>query len=405
MRTSRPGRGCERGIAMAMALFTLTALLLCTTSSLLAGAANLHATRNYRGATQVHLVAESAIAEALQRVNGAGVVDFQNDLVGSWASVWGAATHPFGPLPGFSYTVTPIADAADPAGAGRLTAVASGVDGVRHVVVANVVRSTVPSTVPGALYLATDELTATVFQSSPFAIDGTDHDLLGGAGSAEPVPGIATRTDVNTQGALDSLSPSQAGAIRGRGFVPGPPTVASVLTSPAAPTAEQVDRFLEDILAHPRPADRTAAAVDTRLTLGTPEAPEISHFTGAGGLVIEAGGELDGAGIMIVEGNLEVLGRLGFKGIVLVRGALAVGAEVTVLTPAVSEPVSPEATIYGSVWAEGLALHGGSGLIYYSSQALALANQVSNGGALPAPLRVVALADCAQLPPGAGGCP
>src|SRR5439155_25615926 len=48
---------------------------------------------------------------------------------------------------------------------------------------------------------------------------------------------------------------------------------------------------------------------------------------------------------------------------------------------------------------------GSSLLVGYSTQALALANQVGGGGVLPAPLRVTTLADCAVLPAATGGCP
>ena len=47
---------------------------------------------------------------------------------------------------------------------------------------------------------------------------------------------------------------------------------------------------------------------------------------------------------------------------------------------------------------------GSSLLVGDSTQALALANQVGGGGALPAPLRVTTLADCAVLPAATGGC-
>jgi len=48
---------------------------------------------------------------------------------------------------------------------------------------------------------------------------------------------------------------------------------------------------------------------------------------------------------------------------------------------------------------------GGSAIVDYSSNALQLANQVGGGEALPAALIVTSLADCAQLPAGANGCP
>ena len=64
------------------------------------------------------------------------------------------------------------------------------------------------------------------------------------------------------------------------------------------------------------------------------------------------------------------------------------------------------ATLYGSLWTTDINLDlGGSAIVYYSSQALQLANNVGGGGALPAPLTVTSLADCAQLPAAVGGCP
>jgi len=41
----------------------------------------------------------------------------------------------------------------------------------------------------------------------------------------------------------------------------------------------------------------------------------------------------------------------------------------------------------------------------YSTQALALANQVAGGHALPSPLKVISMADCGMMPSGVGGCP
>ena len=46
--------------------------------------------------------------------------------------------------------------------------------------------------------------------------------------------------------------------------------------------------------------------------------------------------------------------------------------------------------------------HGGASRV---EKALALANQAQGGGALPSPITVSSLADCAQVPAGVGGCP
>jgi len=68
--------------------------------------------------------------------------------------------------------------------------------------------------------------------------------------------------------------------------------------------------------------------------------------------------------------------------------------------------VTGNATFYGSLWTNDLNLRvGGSAVAKYSSAALSLANAVGGGGALPAPLQVTSLVDCAQLPAATGGCP
>src|SRR5207245_979534 len=97
----RPRRRSEAGIAMAIALFTLMVFIVLAATSSLIASSDVRATRDARGGSQAHFAAESAIAEALQRVNAPGVVNFQNDVGGQWAGVWGAAG-PAPPVPGLS---------------------------------------------------------------------------------------------------------------------------------------------------------------------------------------------------------------------------------------------------------------------------------------------------------------
>src|SRR2546428_4843802 len=125
-RRTRPRRPGESGFALAVALFAMATLLLIVASALLVGSVNIEATRNFVGAAQAHFVAESAISEALQSVNGPGVVSFQNDVVGSWGTAFGASSHTFGPIAGFTYSVTAVASASNPTNAGRFVATALG---------------------------------------------------------------------------------------------------------------------------------------------------------------------------------------------------------------------------------------------------------------------------------------
>ena len=394
-----PSRPREQGFALAVALFAMGTLLLLVASALLIGTANVEATRNFRGAVQVHFVAESAISEALQVANGPGVVSFQNDVVGQWATAFGSGGHAFAPIAGFTYSVAPAASAGSPANAGRFVATALGPRGERNVVVASVSRSNVPLVSPGAVYLATNAATNAIFNGNAFIVDGNDHDYNGGAGPAAPVPGIATRSDTNTQDTLKSLK-QQPDNVQGLGYSNGPPVIPSVATFPAAPSIAQMNQFIADLLGRPGVVTDGDSTINGTATFGTTAAPQITHFTASGGVTIKGNGNASGAGIMIVEGDLTIQGTLGFKGLILVRG------RTNVLQDPSETDLSGNMTLYGSLWTQDVNLVvGGSAIVDYSSNALQLANQVGGGGTLPAALVVTSLADCAQLPAGVNGCP
>ncbi len=386
---------------MAIALFTLMVFIVLAATSSLIASSDVRATRDARGGSQAHFVAEAAIAEGLQRVNAGGVVNFQNDVVGQWATTWGStAPRAFGPVSGYTYTVTPVASATDPINAGQLVATANGRESVHNVVVASVVRSNIPSTSPGAIYLATNSPTSATFQGNNFSINGNDRNYTGGAGPAPPVPGLSTRNAANTQEAIQSLSSIQDDNVQGLGFSWGPPIVPSVLTSPAAPSVTLMDQMISDLLARPGVVPYSANQINGNATFGTTAAPQITYFNNTDGVTIKGNGNASGAGIMIVDGDLTIQGNLNFTGLIIVRGRTSVTND-----PSLTD-VTGNATVYGSLWTQDINLVvGGSAIINYSSQALALANLVSGGQALPSPLRVLSLADCGQMPGGVGGCP
>ena len=397
----RPKRR-DRGMVLVMALFTMAALLVAATGALLVGSSDIRATRNYRGAAQVHFAAESAILDALQTVNGPGVVNFQAEIVNNWTTLWGASSRNFGPFSGFTYHVS-VSSGANPANDGRFVATATGIEGVKNVVVANVTRSNVPSTAPGAIYLVNDAPTNATFNGNAFTVDGNDHRFAGGMGTAPPVPGISTRNATNTTETITSLSATQDDNVTGLGFSMGPPIVPSVWTSPVAPTTTQLNQIITDILARrgnpPNPPDDNTGNINGNQVYGTPANPQITHLTASN---VRMNGNATGCGIMIVEGDLKVLGTFSFNGLILVRGVTTIGDDVIGgLTQ-----VGGNATLYGSIWSENLSLKvTGSAIVNYSSQALAYANQASNYTQLPAMLKVTAIADCTQVMPGVGGCP
>jgi len=390
----RPKRR-ERGMVLVMALFTMAALLVAATGALLVGSSDIRATRNYRGAAQVHFAAESAILDALQTVNGPGVVNFQNEIVNNWTTLWGATSRNFGPFSGFTYNVS-VYSGTNPANDGRFVATATGIEGVKNVVVAIVTRSNVPSTAPGAIYLVNDAPTNSTFNGNAFTVDGNDHRFAGGMGTAAPVPGISTRNATNTTETITSLSATQDDNVTGLGFSMGPPIVPSVWTSPVAPSIAQLNQIITDILARrgnpANPPDDNTSNINGNQIYGTPANPQITHLTANN---VHMNGNATGCGIMVVEGDLTINGDFDFVGLLLVRGQTTFSTSIT-----------GNATIYGSLWTEDLNLTvGGSAVVNYSSDALALANQSTGGGALPALIKVNSLADCSELPAGSGGCP
>jgi hypothetical protein len=385
---------------MIFVIFALGAMLLAVAAAMLVGIGDVQAARNYRGAGQVHFVAESGILEALQLINGPGVVNFQNDVVGPWGNLWTPNWHPFTPLTGFNYSVAAVASPANPANIGQLIATATGVEGVRNVVVATLVRSNLPTTAPGAIYLATDNPTQATFNGNAFTVDGNDHNMDGTAGPAAPVPGISTRNATNTASTMEGLNGGQDNNVQGYGYQAGPPPIPSVITDPAAPSVTELNQMITDLLALPTVQTYNTTSINGGQQYGTTAAPQISHFTDPNGATLQANGNASGAGIMIVEGDLNILGNFSFDGLILVRG------RTNVSDPSHTGAMG-NATLYGSLWTEDFNLVvGGHATIDYSSQALNLANAAGGGGGtLPAPMQVTALADCSQVPSGAGGCP
>jgi hypothetical protein len=386
-------------MALVLTLFAIATLLMVAAAGMNIGSANVQQTRNYRGATRVHMVAEAGISQALQIINGPGVIHMQNDVVGPWGTIYGTGNRTFSPHSGYSYYVSSYSTAGDPKNKGRLVGKAYGKEGEYNVVVASVVRSDVPTTAPGAIYLAADTATNSTFIGNAFVVDGNDHNYTGGWGPTPPIPGISTRNDSNTQEALNSLNASQKDNVTGLNYSNGPPIVPSINTSPAAPTTAQLSQMFDDILATPPPTKVTwpSNTVNGNNTFGTTAAPQITYFPDVNGTEIKGNGNASGAGIMLVEGDLTIKGTLDFKGLIIVRGKTNVAADTE---------VTGNATLYGSLWTSDINLNvGGSAIVYYSSQALALANQVVQFGALPAPLKVTQIADCALVASGVGGCP
>src|SRR2546428_8407209 len=108
----RATRPADSGMAFVLALFALTTIAVAATSALLVASADIRATRNYREASQVHFVPESAIAHAIQVVNGPRVVNFHNDVVTPWGTLFGTGARISGSDEVYAYTLSPVPDPA-----------------------------------------------------------------------------------------------------------------------------------------------------------------------------------------------------------------------------------------------------------------------------------------------------
>jgi hypothetical protein len=396
-RRQHPRRSSEQGVALVFVTFAIAALLVAITGALVTGSANSQATVNYRGASQAHYAAESGLSEAIQRINQTGIINFQNDVYDTWANRWGATWHT-APLPGFQYSVAPVLNGTNAAQRGRLIATATGPGNLSNVVVAEVVRTNNLSTAPGAVYLATDDNVNPNFNGNMFNIDGNDHSYQGGPGPGAPVPGLSTRNQSNTGEVVDTLNTTQLDNILGLGFQNTSPAVPSVMTSSWAPSISQMNDFVDDILAMPH-VTSSDTTITGNMNLGTisPPAPQITYSTGS--VTVKGAGNVEGSGVWIVDGDLEVQGTLDFAGLIIVRGKTLVSKDPGAV-------LTGNATIYGSLWSQDVNFQaGGSSSVNYSTDALALASLVAGGTPLPTTIRVLSMADCAVLPAGANGCP
>ena len=390
-------RRAERGVAIVFVTFAIAALLVAISGALVTGAANSRATSNYKGASQIHFVAESGVSHAVQNINATGTTNFANQIVADWPNRFGTDAKSMPGMSGFTYTVTVEQNAANPSQRGRIVSTATGPDNYRNSVVAEVTRTNNLSTAPGAVYLATDSNVSTNFNGNNFVIDGNDHDYNGGSGPGAPVPGLSTRNQSNTTSVISTLVSGQMDNITGLGFQASPVTP-SVMTSAWAPSISQMNQYITDLL-NLGYVDAGTGNITGQKTLGTmdPAVPQLSYSQGS--VTVKGAGTVEGAGVWIIDGDLEIQGTLDFAGLIIVRGKTTVTKD-----PGVS--VTGNATVYGSLWSQDVQFQaGGSSIVYYSTNALALANQVAGGQALPTTVAVSSLADCAAVPSGSIGCP
>ncbi|MBI2089112.1 MAG: hypothetical protein HYT78_10260 [Deltaproteobacteria bacterium] len=217
-----------------------------------------------------------------------------------------SASHPT--LTGYSYSVTAINTAGDTQAI--LTSTATGPNSVQKVVTAYISRGTYGL---GATSLAgsTAAATETNFSGTAFTINGTD-----GCGAAPAVPGIAVtdpalQTEITNSTTSDGgLASNQMSLVTGTGSSPSVTVV-----SPMSQTVSQMaDAFLA----------RTHTVLEggnySSGSWGTAAEPRITRIDGNAQLT----GTIEGYGVLIVDGVLDLAGNFTFNGLVIARGDIQV---------------------------------------------------------------------------------
>lgn len=344
----------EKGIALVVIIMLMAVLTLFTGAGLLFSGLNLRTASYLKTGNLAFYAADSGIQHAVRLIPNGTTFPYTTEtpLLNSV------------PLSNdYTYTVTAINGSGGTKAI--LTSTGKNSNGARRVIKAYIARSV--WTPPGAIYLPGEpQYIETRFNGSSFQVNGNDANPGGapGSGAASPVPGISTSAGGTTTEIIGSpggsLSSTQYSQIAGLGGSP------SVRTSS---TTIDVNQLATDLIASGvEGIDRQTlpGGSYTGGEWGTSTLPKITHITGDGTVT----GVLTGWGVLIVDGNLSTRGNFTFSGLVILRGEASIHGSAT---------ADESATIHGAVLINesptadsGNELEiGGSGKVYYSSQAIA----------------------------------
>ena len=295
----------ERGIVLTVALFVIVLLMGLSGAGLQFAGLNLKSTSHLKTGTTTLHVADAAIQHALAEIPLGHVFTYTTEttLLNSVS---------FGD--GYSYTVKAINDPASPGGDTRaiLTATALGPNGARKVIVAYIKRGNYglgATSLPGSLAGNTE----TSFSGDSFTINGNYR-----LNKVPAVPGIMV-TDpalvteiVNTTTSDGGLTTEQMDNVVG----PGAANSAGTSVRSSAPLEKTVLQYASDYLKlmvdEPLPGG-TYGGNDKWGTVGQ---SKITHVTGD----VRIAGTIEGHGVLILDGSLEVTGNFTFNGLVITRG-------------------------------------------------------------------------------------
>lgn len=292
-------------MALVVIIFVGAILLTLTGASLLFSSLDLKATSAMKDGTIAFQVADTGIHHALALIPSGDTFPYS-----STTEVVPLTAHPG--ITGFSYSVTAINT--NGGTQAILTSTAQGPNGTRKVVVAYVGRGNYglgAVSVPGS----PADKTETGFSGDSFTINGNDS-----CNAAPATPGIvvtdsALATEITNNTTTDGgLEPGQMDNVIGAGGSP------SVVTVPAL--SQSVSEMAQAYLSvpdHP-PTVLEGGNFSSNDTWGTSALPRITRITGN----TQIQGTIEGYGVLIVEGALDVSGNFTFHGLVIARGDIQV---------------------------------------------------------------------------------
>lgn len=292
----------SQGVALTVVIFAVSILFTLTGAALLFSGLDLKATSALKTGTIALQVADTAIQHALAVIPAGTIFPYN-----STTEIVPLTAHPT--ISGYSYSVTAVNTAGN--SQAILTATAVGPNSTKKVVVAYIGRGSFglgAVSMPGSPANNTE----TDFSGDSFSINGNDS-----CNAAPPAPGIvvtdsALATEITNDTTTDGgLEPGQMDNVIGAGGIP------SVVTIP--PLSQSVSQMAQAYL------DLSHTVLDggnfsSNETWGTSGSPRITRITGNA----QIQGTVEGYGVLVVEGSLDVSGNFTFHGLVITRGDIQV---------------------------------------------------------------------------------
>lgn len=292
----------SRGVALTVVIFTVAILFTLTGATLLFSGLDLKMTSTLKTGTIALQVADTAVQHALAVIPAGTTFPYS-----STTEIVPLTPHPT--ISGFSYSVTAVNTTGN--SQAILTATAAGPNGTKKVVVAYVGRGSFglgAVSMPGSPAANTE----TDFSGDSFSINGNDSCNAAPAAPGMVVTDSALATEITNNTTTDGgLEPSQMDNLIGAGGTP------SVVTIPALSqsVSQMAQAYLD--LSHTVVEGGNFSSNDT---WGTSGSPRITRITGNA----QIQGTVEGYGVLIVEGALDVSGNFTFHGLVIARGDIQV---------------------------------------------------------------------------------